>query len=164
MSNSDLVELDKKYIWHPCSQMKDYEKIPLIPISRGDGIYLYDFDGNRFVDCVSSWWVNLFGHNNPYINSKLKEQIDRLEHVIFGGFTHEGIVRFADRLISILPDGLDKCFFADNGSSAIEVALKMSFHSHILKRDSAIKTERNKFLSLSNSYHGETLEIGRAHV
>jgi adenosylmethionine-8-amino-7-oxononanoate aminotransferase len=132
--------------------MKDHETIPLIPIAKGEGVYLYDFEGNRTIDAISSWWVNLFGHCNPYINEKIKEQLDRLEHVILAGFTHEGIVRLSERLVRLSPEGLTRCFYADNGSSAIEVALKMSYHSHKNKGE-----ERGLFVSLADSYHGETL-------
>ncbi|PAF48239.1 adenosylmethionine--8-amino-7-oxononanoate transaminase [Helicobacter sp. 12S02232-10] len=152
MTSKELLESDLKTIWHPCTQMKDHEKLPLIPIKRGKGVYLYDFDGNAYIDCVSSWWVNLFGHGNDYINRKLKEQTDILEHVIFAGFTHEGIVRLSNRLVGLTPKGLEKCFYADNGSSCVEVALKMSYHAHLLDGQ-----KRVKFLSLTNSYHGETI-------
>ncbi len=148
-----LIEDDSHYIWHPCTQMKDMEIYPIMPIKRGKGVYLYDFYNNAYIDCISSWWVNLFGHNNAYINSALKAQIDTLEHIIFAGYTHEGIVRLSKRLISMLPSNLNKCFYADNGSSAIEVALKMSFHLHYLRT----KHTKNIFLSLENSYHGETI-------
>ncbi len=132
--------------------MKDHEFLPLIPIKRGKGVYLEDFEGNRYIDAISSWWVNLFGHSNEYINSKIREQLENLEHVIFAGFTHEPIIQLSERLIKITPEGLNRCFFADNGSSGVEVALKMSFHYH--KNRGEI---RPLFLSLTNSYHGETL-------
>jgi adenosylmethionine-8-amino-7-oxononanoate aminotransferase len=132
--------------------MKDHETFPIIPISKGEGIYLEDFEGNRYIDGISSWWVNLFGHANVYINEKVKEQLDTLEHVILAGFTHEGIVRLSERLVALAPDGLTRCFYADNGSSAVEVALKMSYHAHRNRGDN-----RALFVSLSNSYHGETL-------
>jgi adenosylmethionine-8-amino-7-oxononanoate aminotransferase len=132
--------------------MKDHESFPIIPIARGEGVYLQDVEGNPILDGISSWWVNLFGHANPYINSKVKEQLDTLEHVILAGFTHEGIVRLSERLVSLAPKGLTRCFYADNGSSAIEVALKMSYHAH---KNRGIN--KGIFVSLSNSYHGETL-------
>lgn len=147
-----MLDLDMKSIWHPCTQMKDHEKLPIVPIKRGKGVYLYDFEGKSYIDCVSSWWVNLFGHSNDYINSKLKEQMETLEHVILAGFTHSGIIELSNRLINLTPKGLDKCFYADNGSSAVEVALKMSYHAHLLDGKKCFK-----FLSLSNSYHGETI-------
>ena len=152
MKNEELIKRDLEHIWHPCTQMKDHESLPLIPIKEGRGVYLYDFEKNRYLDAISSWWVNIFGHSNEYINSKIKEQVEKLEHVIFAGFTHEPIVRLSERLVKITPKGLNKCFFADNGSSAIEVAIKMSFHYH--KNRGKIKPF---FLSLTNSYHGETL-------
>ncbi|MDP2851736.1 MAG: adenosylmethionine--8-amino-7-oxononanoate transaminase [Sulfuricurvum sp.] len=152
MNNLEISTRDLSVLWHPCTQMKDHETIPLIPIAKADGVYLEDFEGNRTIDAISSWWVNLFGHCNPYINQKIKEQLDRLEHVILAGFTHEGIVRLSERLVALSPKGLTRCFYADNGSSAIEVALKMSYHSHKNKGE-----ERGLFVSLRESYHGETL-------
>ncbi len=153
MTNQKMIEQDLRYIFHPCSQMKDYENnLPLIPIAKGKGAYLYDFDGNRYLDAISSWWVNLFGHANSTINAKLKEQLDTLEHVIFAGFTHEPAVKLAKRLIKLAPKGLERVFFADNGSSAIEIALKMSFQYYKNKGE-----VRPYFISLENSYHGETM-------
>ncbi|MGZ5207846.1 MAG: adenosylmethionine--8-amino-7-oxononanoate transaminase [Sulfuricurvum sp.] len=152
MTNQTLSNRDMSVVWHPCTQMKDHETFPIIPVARGFGVYLEDFEGNRFLDAISSWWVNLFGHAHPYINGKVKEQLDTLEHVILAGFTHEGIVRLSERLVALAPEGLSRCFYADNGSSAIEVALKMSYHAH--KNNGANK---GLFVSLSNSYHGETL-------
>lgn len=150
--NSQIVTEDLKHIWHPCTQMKDHEMLPLIPISRGEGVYLYDFENKSYIDAISSWWVNIFGHVNPYISAKIKEQLDTLEHVLLAGFTHKPAVHLAKKLVNLTPKGLDKVFFADNGSSAVEVALKMSFHYHRNHGD-----HRPLFLSLSNSYHGETL-------
>ncbi len=132
--------------------MKDYETLPFIPIKSGSGAYLEDFDGNRYLDAISSWWVNLFGHANPYINEKIKSQLENLEHVIFAGFTHLPAVELAERLVKLAPRGLEKLFFADNGSSAIEVALKMSFQ--YFKNGGEV---RDIFISLENSYHGETM-------
>ncbi len=150
MTNVELMARDLAHIWHPCTQMKDHEAIPLIPIKEAKGVYLYDFDGNRYLDAISSWWVNLFGHRNEYINMCIKEQLETLEHVIFAGFTHEQIVRLSERMCALT--GMQKCFYADNGSSAIEVALKMSFH--YFKNEGKTKPY---FVSLTNSYHGETL-------
>lgn len=152
MNNAELKKRDLAVLWHPCTQMKDHEVLPLIPIRRAHGIYLEDFDGNLYIDAISSWWVNLFGHTNSYINEKIKEQLDTLEHVILAGFTHEQVVRLSERLVKLTPDGLEKCFYADNGSSGVEVALKMSFHAH--KNN---KKKKNIFVSLTNSYHGETI-------
>lgn len=139
-------------IWHPCTQHKDHEMLPPILIKSGKGVYLYDSEDRAYIDCISSWWVNLFGHSHPYINSKLQEQAQKLEHVILAGFSHTGIVQYSQRLLQTLNHQFDKCFYADNGSSAIEVALKMSFHKHLI-----LGEKREKFLTLSNSYHGETL-------
>ncbi|WP_111655344.1 adenosylmethionine--8-amino-7-oxononanoate transaminase [Isoalcanivorax indicus] len=152
-SNRDLIERDLKVLWHPCTQMKDHESLPLIPIKRGEGVWLEDFDGNRYIDAVSSWWVNLFGHANPRINAAVHEQLDKLEHVILAGFSHEPVVALSERLVSITPPGLERVFYADNGSSGIEVALKMSFHYW----HNQGQTEKRRFVTLGNSYHGETL-------
>jgi len=153
INNSDLKNRDLDVLWHPCTQMKDHETLPLIPIKKAHGVYLEDFDGNTYIDAISSWWVNMFGHTNKYINTKIKEQLDTLEHVILAGFTHEQVVRLSERLVALTPKGLDKCFYSDNGSSAVEVALKMSYHAHL--NDG--KKEKSIFVSLSNSYHGETI-------
>lgn len=154
MNNQSFVDRDLSVLWHPCTQMKDHEaNLPLIPIKSAEGVWLEDFEGNRYIDAISSWWVNLFGHANPYINASLKHQIDQLEHVMFAGFTHEPAIRLAERLIELAPLGLSRCFFADNGSSAIEVALKMSYHAW--KNQGA--TQKKRFITLENSYHGETL-------
>jgi len=150
--NIELANEDLAHIWHPCTQMKDHERLPLIPIAKGRGVYLYDFDGNRYIDAISSWWVNIFGHTNEYISNRIKEQLDSLEHVLLAGFTHKPAIELAKRLVEITPKGLTKLFFADNGSSAVEVALKMSFHYHKNMGDN-----RPLFLSLTNSYHGETI-------
>lgn len=152
MKNLELKNRDLDVLWHPCTQMKDHETLPLIPIKRAYGVYLEDFDGNAYIDAVSSWWVNIFGHTNSYINEKIKEQLDTLEHVILAGFTHEQVITLSERLVRLAPDGLKKCFYADNGSSAVEVALKMSYHAH--KNDGK---KKKVFVSLTNSYHGETI-------
>ena len=153
MRNQTLLQRDLSVLWHPCTQMKDHEHLPLIPIRAGKGIWLEDFEGKTYLDAISSWWVNLFGHANPKINADLKRQIDKLEHVLLAGFSHEPVISLAEQLIEQTPPGLDRCFFVDNGSSAIEASLKMSFHywRNIGKR------EKTKFITLSNSYHGETL-------
>ncbi|MEN4045338.1 adenosylmethionine--8-amino-7-oxononanoate transaminase [Sulfurimonas sp. NWX367] len=152
MKNNELKNRDLDVLWHPCTQMKDHETLPLIPIKKAHGIYLEDFEGNRYIDAISSWWVNMFGHTNEYINSKIKEQLDTLEHVILAGFTHEPVIRLSERLVKLTPANLDKCFYSDNGSSAVELALKMSYHAHY--NDGK---KKSLFVSLSNSYHGETI-------
>jgi len=148
-----LAERDLRVVWHPCTQMKDHEWLEMIPIARGEGVWLYDHDGRRYLDAISSWWVNLFGHANPRINAAITAQLGRLEHVILAGFTHEPAVALAERLTQLAPPGLSRCFYADNGSSAIEVALKMSFH---FWRNCG-RTGKRRFITLANSYHGETL-------
>ncbi len=152
IDNNTMMQRDLEVIWHPCTQMKDHETLPLIPIRSGKGVYLYDFDGNRYIDAVSSWWVNLFGHANPFINARIKTQVDTLEHVLLAGFTHEPAVELAHRLVDITPEMLKKVFYVDNGSSAVEAALKMSYHYHLNKGK-----HKALFLSLTNSYHGETI-------
>ncbi|MFZ2311421.1 MAG: adenosylmethionine--8-amino-7-oxononanoate transaminase [Methylobacter sp.] len=153
MTNQSFSDRDLAVLWHPCTQMKDHEAFPVIPIKKGHGVWLEDFDGNQYLDAISSWWVNLFGHANPVINAALKDQLDTLEHVIFAGFTHESAIKLAEKLVEITPAGLNRCFYADNGSSAVEVALKMSFHYWRNKG----QTQKTKFITLENSYHGETL-------
>ena len=155
MNNSELLQRSLKAVWHPCTQMKQHASndLPLIPIARGQGVWLHDFDGNRYLDGISSWWVNLFGHANPRINAALRAQLDELEHVILAGFTHQPVVELSERLSALTGGALGHCFFASDGASATEIALKMSFHSwrnrgHEGKRD---------FLCLEGSYHGETV-------
>jgi adenosylmethionine-8-amino-7-oxononanoate aminotransferase len=133
--------------------MKDHESLPMIPIRLGEGVWLEDYSGKRYLDAISSWWVNLFGHSNPRINAAIARQLGRLEHVILAGFTHEPVIALSEALTSIAPAGLTRCFYADNGSSAIEVALKMSFHYW----RNVGRTQKRRFITLSNGYHGETL-------
>jgi adenosylmethionine---8-amino-7-oxononanoate aminotransferase len=151
--NSDWVTRDLAHVWHPCTQMKDHESVPMIPLRAGSGVWLEDFAGKRYLDGISSWWVNLFGHSNARINAAVREQLDRLEHAIFAGFTHPQAITLAEELVRLSPRGLNRCFFADNGSAAIEVAVKMSFH---FWRNTG-QTRKTRFVTLANSYHGETL-------
>lgn len=153
MTNYQWMQRDLAVLWHPCTQMKDHEQLPIVPIKKGEGVWLEDFEGKRYLDAISSWWVNIFGHANPRINTRLKHQLDQLEHVIMAGFTHQSIVELSERLVSITPKGLDRCFYADNGSSCIEIALKMSFHYWLNKG----QPSKKKFITLTNSYHGETV-------
>lgn len=152
-SNQHWLERDLKVLWHPCTQMKDHEQIPLIPIRKAQGIWLEDFDGQRYLDAVSSWWTNIFGHSNPKINQRLKQQVDQLEHVMLAGFSHAPVIELSERLIDLAPKGLSKVFYADNGSAGIEVALKMSHHYWC----NLGQPQKKRFISLSNGYHGETL-------
>ncbi len=138
-------------VWHPCTQMKHHEALPLVPVARGEGAWLYDFEGRRYLDAVSSWWVNLFGHANPRITAALTEQLRTLEHVMLAGFTHEPVVLLSERLSSLT--GLGHAFYGSDGASATEIALKMSFH-YWRNRGFPGKT---RFVSLRNGYHGETL-------
>jgi adenosylmethionine-8-amino-7-oxononanoate aminotransferase len=133
--------------------MKDHERLPVIPIRSGKGVWLEDYEGKRYLDAISSWWVNLFGHCNPRINAALAGQLETLEHVLLAGFTHEAVTTLSERLVEITPAGLTRCFYADNGSSAVEAALKMSFHSWLNRG----KPNKTRFVTLENSYHGETL-------
>lgn len=149
----DFQERDLKHIWHPCSQMKDYEAFPPIVIKKGEGVFLEDMEGKKYLDAVSSWWVNLFGHSNKRINDAIYKQANKLEHVIFANFTHEAAIELGERILEAAPKGLNKIFFGDNGSSAIEIALKMSFQYH----QQTGKRKKTKFVALSDGYHGETL-------
>ncbi|MES2355761.1 MAG: adenosylmethionine--8-amino-7-oxononanoate transaminase [Pseudomonadota bacterium] len=151
--NQAYLERSLQAVWHPCTQMKAHEKFPLIPISRGEGVWLYDFEGNRYLDAVSSWWVNLFGHANPQINTAVRAQLDQLEHVMLAGFTHEPVIQLSEKLAALTGGKLGHCFYASDGASAIEIALKMSFHYW---RNQGQPGKCN-FVALSNGYHGETV-------
>ena len=158
MNNAELLQRSLAAVWHPCTQMKQHANtdagaLPLIPIARGAGAWLYDFDGKRYLDAISSWWVNLFGHANPRINAALRAQLDELEHVILAGFTHRPVVELSERLAALTGQALKHCFFASDGASATEIALKMSFHSW-RNRGCA---QKNQFLCLAGGYHGETV-------
>jgi adenosylmethionine-8-amino-7-oxononanoate aminotransferase len=148
-----MLERSLRAVWHPCTQMKHHETLPLVPISRAEGVWLYDFEGRRILDAIGSWWVNLLGHGNPRINTALRRQLDSLEHVMLAGFTHAPAVELAERLAKLAPGRLGHCFFASDGASAVEIALKMSYHYW---RNSGRST-KSGFVTLANSYHGETL-------
>lgn len=150
---SQLQEKDLKYIFHPCAQMKDFEETPPLIITKGEGLYLFDETGKKYMDCISSWWVNLFGHANPRINEVIYKQINTLEHVIFANFGHEPAIELCENLVEVLPEGINKFLFADNGSSCIEMALKLSFQYHLQTGN----PQKTKFISLENAYHGETI-------
>ena len=156
LTNQTLLSRSLQSVWHPCTQMKQHETYPLIPIARGDGVWLYDTEGKHYLDAVSSWWVNLFGHNNPRIKNAIKQQLDTLEHVMLAGFTHEPVVELSEKLAALT--GFGHAFYASDGASATEIALKMSFHYwRNLHSETQGKTNKTKFISLQNSYHGETL-------
>ena len=151
--NDALLTRSAAAVWHPCTQMKQHETLPLVPIARGEGVWLYDFDGRRYFDAISSWWVNLFGHANPFMNAALVAQLGELEHVMLAGFTHAPVVELSEQLSELTGGRLGHCFYASDGASAVEIALKMSFHFW-RNRGRAQKTG---FVSIANSYHGETL-------
>ncbi|MBK5935907.1 MULTISPECIES: adenosylmethionine--8-amino-7-oxononanoate transaminase [Halorhodospira] len=152
--NSELIRRDLNVLFHPTTQMKDHhDGLPLIPVEEGRGAWLKDRDGKWYLDAISSWWVNLFGHCNPRINEAVRGQLERLEHVILAGCSHEPAVQLAERLVALSPKGLERVFFTDNGSSSIEVALKMSHHYW---RNTG-HPEKTRYINLSNSYHGDTI-------
>jgi adenosylmethionine-8-amino-7-oxononanoate aminotransferase len=151
--NADWLARSRAAVWHPCTQMKVHETLPLVPIARGEGPWLHDFDGRRYLDAVSSWWVNLFGHANPRINAALAAQLGELEHVILAGFTHRPVVELSERLAALAPPGLGHAFYGSDGASATEIALKMAFH-YWRNRGRPGKTG---YVGLAGGYHGETL-------
>ncbi len=150
---TDWVARSLASVWHPCTQMQHHETLPLVAISHGQGAWLTDHDGRRYLDAVSSWWVNLFGHANPRINAALKDQLDRLEHAMLAGFTHEPVVELSERLAALTGHHLGHCFYASDGASAVEIALKMSFHYW----RNIGHPEKQEFVCLEGSYHGETV-------
>lgn len=150
---NELVARSLRSVWHPCTQMQHHENVPLIPVSHGRGAWLYDSDGQRYLDAISSWWVNMFGHANPRINSALRSQLDMLEHAMLAGFTHEPVVQLSEQLAARTGGALGHCFYASDGASAVEIALKMSFHSW---QNQGLGDKR-EFVCLKGSYHGETI-------
>jgi adenosylmethionine-8-amino-7-oxononanoate aminotransferase len=152
-NQSDWVARSLRSVWHPCTQMQHHETVPLIPVSRGKGAWLYDHEGRRYLDAISSWWVNLFGHANPRINAALKDQLDTLEHAMLAGFTHEPVIELSEKLSALTGHVLGHSFYASDGASAVEIALKMSFHSW---RNNG-KADKQEFVCLKGSYHGETI-------
>ncbi|MDB5813525.1 MAG: bioA [Rhodocyclales bacterium] len=150
---TDLLARSLAAVWHPCTQMKQHESTPLIAIARGDGPWLYDTNGRRYLDAVSSWWVNLFGHCHPHINRRLREQLEKLEHVMLAGFTHEPVVTLSEKLSALTSGVLGHAFYASDGASATEIALKMSLHYW----RNLGRADKNRFVCLEGSYHGETV-------
>lgn len=153
LGNEAWIARSLRAVWHPCTQMKHHERLPLVAVARGEGPWLHDHEGRRYLDAISSWWVNLFGHANPSINAALKAQLDTLEHVMLAGCTHEPAVELAERLAALTGGALGHAFFASDGASAVEIALKMSFHAW---RNQGANDKR-EFVCLANSYHGETI-------
>lgn len=147
---SDLVSRDQASVWHPFTQAAVAP--PPIPIARGKGVWLYDTEGKAYLDMISSWWVNAHGHSHPRLNAALARQAETLEHALFAGFTHEPAVRLAEQLAELMPAGLSRTFFSDNGSTAVEVALKLAYQYWRNQGD----PRRNRFLALKHAYHGDT--------
>ena len=158
-ANEAWLARSQAAVWHPCTQMRHHAQtgspacLPLAPIARGSGAWLYDFDGRRYLDGISSWWTNLFGHANPRINAALREQLETLEHVMLAGFTHQPVVELSERLSTLTGGSLGHAFYASDGASATEIALKMSFHYW----RNVGRAEKSEFLCLAGSYHGETV-------
>ena len=151
--NNMLLKRSVASVWHPCTQLKQHETAPLIPVAYAKGCWLYDPDGRRYLDAVSSWWVNLFGHANERINGELRKQLEELAHVMLAGFTHRPVVELSERLSRRTGGELGHCFYGSDGASAVEIALKMSFHYW---RNTG-SPEKTQFASIAGSYHGETL-------
>jgi adenosylmethionine-8-amino-7-oxononanoate aminotransferase len=146
-----LVDRDRARIWHPYTQMRI--QAPLLPVVRGEGVYLFTEDGRRILDGISSWWVNIHGHSHPRLNRALTEQAERLEHVLFAGCTHPPAVELAERLVAAVPPGLTRVFYSDNGSTAVEVAVKMALQYWANQG----QRQRTVFVGLDHAYHGDTV-------
>ena len=153
LNQPTLVDRSLDAVWHPCTQMKHHESFPLIAITKGKGPWLYDEQGNALLDCISSWWTNLFGHCNPQINQAITDQLEKIEHVMLAGFTHQPVVELSEKLSALTGGNLGHVFYASDGASAVEIALKMSHHFWQLND----KPNKKKFVCLENGYHGETL-------
>ena len=153
IAHTDWVARSLASVWHPCTQMQHHETLPLMAISHGKDAWLYDYEGRRYLDAVSSWWVNLFGHANSRINAALNDQLEKLEHAMLAGFTHAPVVQLSERLAAKTNHALGHCFFASDGASAVEIALKMSFHAW----RNAGHPQKQEFVCLTGSYHGETV-------
>jgi len=151
--NADWLARSRASVWHPCTQMKVHETLPLVPLARGEGAWLYDFDGRRYLDAVSSWWVNLFGHAHPALTAAIADQAARLPHAMLAGFTHQPVVELSERLAALAPSGLGHAFYASDGASATEIALKMSHHAWRNRG----QPDKRGFVGLAGGYHGETL-------
>jgi adenosylmethionine-8-amino-7-oxononanoate aminotransferase len=157
-TNAAWQQRSRRHVWHPCTQSIRLEAVPPLPIARGEGVWLFDAEGRRYMDATSSWWVNLFGHAHPALNAALKDQLDRFSHVMLAGCTHAPAVELAERLSALTGHALGHCFYASDGASAVEIALKMSFHAWC----NAGRGRKRRFVALRQGYHGETL--GALHV
>ncbi len=153
MTTTSLQDRSRAAVWHPCTQMARLADVPPLPIARGEGPWLFDTDGRRYFDANSSWWVNLFGHSDKPLHDAIKAQLDTLPHVMLAGCTHEPAVRLAERLSARTGGALGHAFFGSDGASAVEIALKQSFHSWKNRG----QENKREFVCLKNSYHGETL-------
>ena len=153
INRRDLIEKDKQFVWHPDTQMKEFEKEDPIIIERGEGIYVYDIDGNKYIDAIASWWVNTLGHSNSRLNKALCDQVQKIEHVLLAGFSHVPAIELAEELVNISAPAITKVFYSDNGSTATEVALKMAFQYWY----QVGRPNKKKFVALEHSYHGDTL-------
>jgi len=153
LNQAPLVDRSLAAVWHPCTQMKQHESFPLVAITKGKGAWLYDENGNALLDAISSWWTNLFGHSNPRINQAITEQLEKIEHVMLAGFTHPPVVELSEKLSALTNHHLGHVFYASDGASAVEIALKMSHHYWQLNG----KPQKKKFVCVENGYHGETL-------
>lgn len=151
--SNEWIARSQRAVWHPCTQMKHHEQLPLVPLARGAGAWLYDVDGQRYLDAISSWWVNLFGHTNAHINDAIKAQLDTLEHAMLAGCTHAPAIELAERLSALTGGVLGHAFFASDGASAVEIALKMSFHYW----RNTMRPSKQEFVCIANGYHGETI-------
>lgn len=147
------IKKDLRYIWHPYTQMKDAEKFPPVLIERSRGLKLYEASGKWYYDTISSWWCNVHGHNHPAIKAAIKQQLGRLDHVLFAGFTHQPAISLAEQLVALTPRNLTKVFYSDNGSTAVEIALKMSFQYW----QNTGRKNKTKFVCLDYAYHGDTI-------
>ncbi len=150
---NDWIKKDFKYIWHPFTQMKDAKNMPPVLIESAKGVRLFDESGNFYYDTISSWWCNVHGHSHPAINTAIKKQLNSFEHVLFAGFTHKPAILLAEKLIRLAPEALTKVFFSDNGSTAVEVAMKMSYQFW----SNSGNRKKTKFVSLDRGYHGDTV-------
>jgi adenosylmethionine-8-amino-7-oxononanoate aminotransferase len=153
LNQAPLVDRSLAAVWHPCTQMKQHESFPLVAITKGKGAWLYDENENALLDSISSWWTNLFGHANPRINQAITAQLEKIEHVMLAGFTHPPVVELSEKLSALTNHHLGHVFYASDGASAVEIALKMSHHYWQLSD----KPQKKKFVCLENGYHGETL-------
>jgi adenosylmethionine-8-amino-7-oxononanoate aminotransferase len=155
MSLTDIEKIDKEFVWHPFTQMLDWEKDDNIVIERGDGIYLYDIHGNKYIDGVSSLWVNIHGHNNKELNDAIKEQADKISHSTLLGLASVPSAILAQKLIDIAPTNLKKVFYSDSGSTSVEIAIKVAFQ-YFRQKGSKYKNKK-KFIAATSAYHGDTI-------